>query len=91
MKTLFYIGLVCVVFGLLSFVINIPHAEKQSLQTGTIQVGVSRTEERRLPGSVGGVLIAAGLGMMVAGCRERKPVEVQDQEDDEKNSVADRL
>lgn len=85
MKTLFCTGLVCVVLGLLSFLIDIPHAQQQSLQTGTINLEVSRTEERHMPGSVGGVLIATGLGMMVVGCRERKSLD--EEEEDEKTSA----
>jgi hypothetical protein len=70
MKRLFFIGLACVVLGLLSLFIDIPHAKQQSFQTGTIQLGVSQTEQRGISGIVPAFLIAGGLGMMVAGCRE---------------------
>lgn len=39
-----------------------------------------------MPGSVGGVLIATGLGMMVVGCRERKSLD-EEEEEDEKTSA----
>lgn len=83
MKTLFFIGLACVVLGLLSFLIGIPHAQQPSMQTGTINLGVSRTETRQFPGSVSGIVIALGMGMMVAGCRERTCVKTKKQEEEE--------
>lgn len=83
MKTLFFIGLACVVLGLLSFLIGIPHAQQPSMQTGTINLGVSRTETRQFPGSVSGIVIALGMGMMVAGCRERTCAKEQEQEEEE--------
>lgn len=73
MKTLFLTGIVCVVLGLLSFVVKIPHAEREQFQSGEITLGVSRTEPRHFPGGVGGTLIIAGFVLMVTGCRERRP------------------
>jgi len=73
MKTLFLVGLVCVVLGLLSFVVKIPHAEQEQFQSGGITLGVSRTEPRRFPVGVGATLIIGGFVLMVSGCRERQP------------------
>jgi hypothetical protein len=73
MKTLFWYGLVCVVLGLVSFLILVPHSSPQRLQTGGIGVGSSERMERRpMPGAIGSILIVGGLSMMVGGCRERK-------------------
>ena len=72
-KTLFVVGLICVVLGLLSFVVRIPHAEQEQFQSGSITLGVSRTEPRRFPVGVGGTFIIGGLALMVVGCRERVP------------------
>lgn len=73
MKTLFWIGLVCVVFGVLSFIIDVPHTQKQTFEADGIRLGVSRTEERKLPAAVGGTLIVGGFALMIVGCREWKP------------------
>jgi len=73
MKTLFFYGLVCVVLGLLSFLILVPHTSPQRFQTGGIGVGSSQwAEHRPMPGAIGSILIVGGLSMMVGGCRERK-------------------
>jgi hypothetical protein len=73
MKTLFWYGLVCVVLGLVSFLILVPHSSPQRFQTGGIGVGSSQWVDRRpMPGAIGSILIVGGLSMMVGGCRERK-------------------
>jgi len=72
-KTLFLIGIICVALGLLAFVVKIPHAEQEQFQSGSITLGVSRTEPRRFPVGVGGTLIIGGFALMITGCRERVP------------------
>ena len=71
MKTLFWWGLVCVVLGILSLFITFPHAQPQAFQSGGIKLGGSQVQQRPMPGLLGGILIAGGFGIMVAGCRER--------------------
>ena len=71
MKTPFWLGLTCVVLGLLAFLVPIPHTEKQTFQTGSISMGISRTQQQRLPPAVGAILIVGGLALMIAGSRER--------------------
>lgn len=56
--------------GLFSFLISVPYVQQQRFQRGSIQLGGPRSEERGMPGAVGGILIAGGLGMMIVGCRE---------------------
>lgn len=73
MKTVFLTGIVCVVLGLLSFVVTFPHAQNEQFQSDQISLGVSRTEPRRFPIGVGGTLIIGGFALMVTGCRERHP------------------
>ena len=73
MKTLFCYGLTCVVLGLVSFLILVPHSSPQRFQTGGIGVGSSQWIDRRpMPGAIGSILIVGGLSMMIVGCRERK-------------------
>ena len=71
MKRMFSMGLVGVVLGLLSFVVGVPHTQQQTFQADEIRLGVSRTEEGKMPPLVGGTLIVGGLALMVVGCRER--------------------
>jgi hypothetical protein len=71
MKTLFVYGLLCVVLGLVSFLVLVPHASPQRFQTGGIGVGSAPWAERRpMPAAIGSILIVGGLSMMVGGCRE---------------------
>lgn len=73
MKTLFCYGLACVVLGLVSFLILVPHSSPQRFQTGGIGVSSSQWIDRRpMPGAIGSILIVGGLSMMIVGCRERK-------------------
>lgn len=72
MKHLFWIGLVIVVLGLASFLVTVPQPPRQSLNTGSISVGVDNTQRRQLSPWVGVVLAGGGLAMMVSGCRVRK-------------------
>ena len=72
MKHLFWIGLVIVVLGLASFLVTVPQPPRQSLNTGSISVGVDNTQRRQLSPWVGVVLASGGLAMMVSGCRVRK-------------------
>lgn len=71
MKTLFWWGLICVVLGLLSLVVEFPHAQPHTVKADSISLGPPQMEHRQMPGVVVGILIAGGLGMMVAGCRNR--------------------
>jgi len=73
MKTLFFLGIICVALGLLSFLVKIPHAQQEQFQSNRIVMGESRTEPRRFPVGVGGTLIIGGFALMVTGCRQRQP------------------
>jgi hypothetical protein len=61
------------VLGVLSFVVDVPRTQKQTFQADGVRLGVSRTEERKLPSALGGTLIVGGLALMIAGSREYKP------------------
>ena len=68
----FWLGLVCVVLGLLSFVIHVPYSERQTFQSGGVGLGIPATDQRPMPAAIGGTLIVGGLALMVAGCRDRR-------------------
>jgi hypothetical protein len=67
MKTLFGIGLVVIVLGMLSFFVPVPHAEHHGANIGDVHVGVTTHHENMLPPAVGIVMLVAGAGMMIAG------------------------
>jgi hypothetical protein len=67
MKTLFGIGLVVIVLGILTFFVPVPHAEHHGANIGDVHVGVTTHHENMLPPAVGIVMLVAGAGMMIAG------------------------
>jgi hypothetical protein len=67
MKTLFGVGLVVIVLGILSFFVPVPHAEHHGANIGDVHVGVTTHHENMLPPAVGIVMLVAGAGMMIAG------------------------
>lgn len=71
MKTLFWFGLVCVVLGLLSFLVIVPHTPSQTFQSGGIGINSSQTDHRPLPIAVGSILILGGFSIMIGGCRTK--------------------
>jgi hypothetical protein len=69
MKTLFVVGLVIVVLGILSFFVPVPHTEHHGLDAGDIHLGVETHHKDVLPPYVGVILIAVGGGLMVVSRR----------------------
>lgn len=69
MKTLFWIGLTVLILGLASLVVPIPRTEQEGFKAGGISVGVETRHSERLSPFIGGVLILAGAGLMIAGKR----------------------
>ena len=76
MKTLFFIGLVVLILGLLSLVVPIPRSERQGLTVGGVSLGVetrhkeveTRHKEKVSP-ALSAVMILGGLGAMAVGKR----------------------
>ena len=67
MKTLFIVGLIIIILGILSFFMPVPYTEHHGLDAGDIHVGVNTHHSDLLPPYVGVILIAVGAGLMVAG------------------------
>lgn len=69
MKTLFVIGLIIAVLGVLSFFVPVPHTERHGLDAGDIHVGMETHSSEVLPPYVGVILIAVGGGLIIASRR----------------------
>ena len=67
MKVLFWIGLVVLILGVVSLVVPIPRTERDGFKAGGISIGVETRHSERVSPIVGGVMILAGAGMMIAG------------------------
>ena len=67
MKALFFVGIVLVILGILSFFVPIPRAERHRFDAGDIHVGVNTHHDELLPPWVGVALLAVGGGLMIAG------------------------
>ena len=70
MRILLYTGVVALLLGLASLIIPIPHSETHGMNVGDMHLGMKTTHSERVSPIVSVVLIAGGIGMMVAGTRE---------------------
>jgi hypothetical protein len=70
MKGLTMVGIILLVFGVLAFVVPIPHKEDHSVKVGDAKIGVQTEHNDRLPPMVAGVLVLAGVVSLVAGARK---------------------
>jgi len=70
MKTLFWIGLLVLILGIVSLVVPIPHRDREGVTVGGVSLGVeTRTEEKIAP-IVSAAMIAGGLIVLIAGTRK---------------------
>jgi len=67
MKALFLIGSMVVILGLISLAVPIPRTEREGFKAGGFSIGLETQHSERLSPVVGGVMIPAGAGMMIAG------------------------
>lgn len=67
MKNLFWIGAVLLVLGLASLFIPIPHTEREGVKAGGISLGIETRHEEKIPPIASGLMIVAGVGLMIAG------------------------
>jgi hypothetical protein len=71
MKPLMGVGLAVLILGILSFFVPVPHHENHGVKIGDAHVGVQTEHSERLSPVIGGVLVAVGAVMMIAGGRGR--------------------
>lgn len=70
MKALTWIGLLLLVFGILSFVVPVPHSESHGIKMGDASIGVTTKTSEKLPPVVGGILCVVGAVLMITGARK---------------------
>jgi hypothetical protein len=67
MKVLFWVGVLSVVLGVLSFVVPIPHTEREGVSVGDMSIGVKTHHSETIPPIISAAMILGGAGMMIAG------------------------
>ncbi len=72
MKAIFAVGIVLIILGILSLLVPIPQTEDHSVRAGDVKIGIQTTEHRRVSPVISAILIAGGLGAMIAGSRRSK-------------------
>jgi hypothetical protein len=66
-KLLFWIGVLFAALGLISFVVPIPHTEREGVSVGNLSIGVKTQHSETVSPILSAVMIAGGAGMMIAG------------------------
>jgi uncharacterized protein YjeT (DUF2065 family) len=66
MKALFWLGLVVVIVGIVLLFVPIPHTEKHGVKAGDLSLGVETRTQEKLSPAVSGVIVLAGVGLMIA-------------------------
>jgi hypothetical protein len=66
MKALFWLGLVVVIVGIVLLFVSIPHTEKHGVKAGDLSLGVETRTQEKLSPAVSGVIVLAGVGLMIA-------------------------
>jgi hypothetical protein len=72
MRPLLVVGLLLLILGIASLFVALPFKERHGVTAGPISVGVTTTENRKLPPAISAILIVAGAGLMVAGGRGKR-------------------
>jgi hypothetical protein len=67
MKMMFWIGLLLIILGVLSFFVPVPHTERHGVSAGDLSVGIKTKHSETVSPIVSCVLIVAGAGMVIAG------------------------
>jgi hypothetical protein len=70
MKMLFWIGLVLLVLGIASFIVPIPHNDREGITAGDMSIGVNVRHDEKLSPIVSVILILGGAALMVAGAKK---------------------
>jgi hypothetical protein len=72
MKSLYWVGAVLIVLGVLSLIIPIPHQDREGISVGNVSVGVQTQHSERVPPLISAVLILGGAGLVGFGSMARR-------------------
>ena len=67
MKLLFWIGVLSAALGLISFIVPIPHTEREGVSIGNLSMGVKTQHSETISPIISAAMILGGAGMMIAG------------------------
>jgi hypothetical protein len=67
LKALMVVGVVVLVLGIISFFVPFPHSEHHGVSVGDAHVGITTHDDHKVPPVASIVMIAAGVGLMIAG------------------------
>ena len=67
MKTLFWIGLVVLILGVVSLVVPIPRHERDGIKVAGVSIGIETRHDEKVSPIVSAVMILGGAGLMIAG------------------------
>ena len=70
MRPLSVLGIVVLVFGVISFFVPVPTSKTHGVKVGDASIGITTHQDEKLSPVVGGVLCAAGVVLLVAGSRK---------------------
>lgn len=71
MKPVFWVGLIILVLGVLSFFVPIPQQEKHGISVGDASIGVTTRSDEKAPTWLSAVLVVGGIALMGVGGRTR--------------------
>jgi len=70
MKSLFTVGIIVIVLGILSLFIPIPHNDHKGIKAGDVSIGIDVKRDEKVDPIISAVLILGGVGLMIAGSRK---------------------
>jgi drug/metabolite transporter (DMT)-like permease len=70
MKNAVIIGVLLLVFGVMAFVVPIPHSESHGVKIGDAKIGVQTEHSEKLPPIVGIALLVAGVVVLATSTRK---------------------
>jgi hypothetical protein len=70
MRPLSILGLVVLLFGILSFFVPVPVSNTHEIKSGDASIGITTRHHEILPPAVGGVLCAVGAVLLIVGTRK---------------------
>jgi hypothetical protein len=69
-RSLVVAGIVVLILGILSFIVPVPNSETHGAKIGDTTIGVTTHSNKTLPPAIGGIMVAAGVVMLIAGTRK---------------------